>query len=172
MIRSVLSSRRDIKAVLTNAYCVAKRGSIMKRSELKNNQKTSAAELRELNWPDLDVVNAKDFSTYTFWQYTSVDSVGKVLGGNCFWVNNIIAMNDLHETELHKDDRQDIFVQCFCNSDNEKIPMWYLYGGVYFGRKDQSSRSIRSPFTRKMITFHGKIDHLSRRRDHPQSLFI
>ena len=40
---------------------------------------------------------------------------------------------------------------------------------VYFGRKDQSSRSIRPPFTEKMITFHGGIDHLSRRGDHPQS---
>ena len=40
---------------------------------------------------------------------------------------------------------------------------------VYFGRKDQPSRSIRPPFTEKMITFHGRIDHLSRRDDHPQS---
>ena len=43
---------------------------------------------------------------------------------------------------------------------------------VYFGRKDQSSRSIRPPFTGKMITFHGKIDHLSRRSEHPQSFSI
>lgn len=71
----MLSSRRDRKAVLTKTNCVAKRGSIMKRSELENSQMISAAELRELNRPD-------------------------------------------------------IFVQCFCNSDSEKIPMWYLYGGI------------------------------------------
>ena len=71
----MLSSRRDKKAVLTKANCSTKRGSIMKRSELENSQMISAAELRELNRPD-------------------------------------------------------IFVQCFCNSDSEKIPMWYLYGGI------------------------------------------
>lgn len=124
------SSRRDKKAVVAKTNCVAKRGRIMKRSELENNQRISAAELRGMNRPDLDVVNAKDFSSYTFWQYTSVDSIGKILRGSCFWVNNIAAMNDLHETELHKEEKQDIFVQCFCNSDSEKIPMWYLYGGI------------------------------------------
>ena len=39
-------------------------------------------------------------------------------------------MNDLHEVELHNDEKDNIFVQCFCNSPNEKIPMWYLYGGI------------------------------------------
>ena len=102
----------------------------MKISELENNAKISAAVLREMNKPDLDVANARDFSNYTFWQYTSVDSIGKILSGNCFWLNNIAAMNDLHETELHEKDKQDIFVQCFCNSDSEKIPLWYLYGGI------------------------------------------
>lgn len=102
----------------------------MKRNELENNQTISAVEFRIINKPDLDTNNAKDFSGYTFWQYTSVDSIKKILGGKCFWVNNIVAMNDLHETELHKEDKQDIFVQCFCNSNSEKIPMWYLYGGI------------------------------------------
>ena len=52
------------------------------------------------------------------------------------------------------------------------IKEFYTLPVVFFGRKDQSSRSIRPPFTGKMITFHGKIDHLSRRSDHPQSFFI
>lgn len=102
----------------------------MKISELENNAIISAVVLREMNKPNLEVVNSRGFSNYTFWQYTSVDSIGKILGGNCFWVNNIAAMNDLHETELHERDKQDIFVQCFCNSNSEKIPMWYLYGGI------------------------------------------
>ena len=39
-------------------------------------------------------------------------------------------MNDLREADLHGAEKEDIFVQCFCNSDTEKIPMWYLYGGI------------------------------------------
>ena len=127
----------------------------MKITELENNGTISAAELRKMNRPDLDVVNAKDFSGYTFWQYTSAESVGKILDGNCFWVNNIAAMNDLHETELHKDDKQDVFVQCFCNSDNEKIPMWYLYGGI-------AGKGASIGFTpRVMIDYIRSITHVT-----------
>ena len=101
-----------------------------KISEYPNNSVVSAAELLELNKPDLGVKNVKEFSGYSFWQYTSVESIGKILGGNCFWLNSISEMNDKHEAELHADMQKDIFVQSFCNSDNEKIPLWYLYGGI------------------------------------------
>ena len=61
------------------------------------------------------------------------------------------------------------------SSGNQLIPainFSQALDSVYFGRKDQSSRSIRPPFTEKMITFHGGIDHLSRRGDHPQSFSL
>lgn len=102
----------------------------MKISEYKNNDLVSSEELKEMNKPDLGAKNSADFSKYTFWQYTSVDTIERILDGNCFWVNSISGMNDLHESELHKDEKEDIFIQCFCNSNNEKIPMWYLYGGI------------------------------------------
>ena len=46
----------------------------MKSSEYKNNDLVSAEELKEMNKPDLDSKNSADFSKYTFWQYTSVES--------------------------------------------------------------------------------------------------
>lgn len=101
----------------------------MNNNRLKKDSLVSAAEVKAINKPFLDG-KADDFSNSTFWQYTSVESIEHILSGDCFWVNNISRMNDLHEAELHEKENQDIFVQCFCNSDTEKIPMWYLYGGI------------------------------------------
>lgn len=92
-------------------------------------QKVFAADVKAKNVPVLDG-KSEDFASGTFWQYTSVESIEKILDGDCFWVNNIGGMNDIHEAELHKTEKQDIFVQSFCHSDTEKIPMWYLYGGI------------------------------------------
>ena len=89
----------------------------------------SSAELKARNEPVLDQ-RAEDFSRYTFWQYTRTDSIKYILGGGCFWVNSISGMNDVYESRLHEDRKADIFVQSFCNSDTEKIPMSYLYGGI------------------------------------------
>ena len=36
----------------------------------------------------------------------------------------------IKKSRLHEDRKGDIFVQSFCNSDTEKIPMSYLYGGI------------------------------------------
>lgn len=101
----------------------------MNYREIKDNSILSAEELRECNIPDLKG-RAADFSAYTFWQYTSVGSIRLILDGDCFWVNNISNMNDLRESRLHDADKENIYVQCFCNSGTEKIPMWYLYGGI------------------------------------------
>ena len=101
----------------------------MKYSEIENNSTITPDELKGVNIPDL-AGKAGAFSNYTFWQYTNVETICKILGGSCFWVNNISGMNDLREAELHGAKKEDIFVQCFCNSDTEKIPMWYLYGGI------------------------------------------
>ena len=100
-----------------------------KSKKLTKDSIVSAAFVKSVNEPVLDG-KASDFSDYTFWQYTSVESIGYILSGDCFWVNNISGMNDLHEAELHENEKQDVFIQCFCNSDTEKIPMWYLYGGI------------------------------------------
>ena len=39
-------------------------------------------------------------------------------------------MNDLDEAELHEKDKDLVHCLCFCNSNTEKIPMWYLYAGI------------------------------------------
>ena len=90
----------------------------------------SSAELKGKNEPVREGQKAGSFSSYSFWQYTSADSIKKILGGDCFRVNSISGMNDVFESRLHEDRKGDIFVQSFCNSDTEKIPMSYLYGGI------------------------------------------
>lgn len=39
-------------------------------------------------------------------------------------------MNDESEKELHKSNSERVHALCFCNSNTEKIPMWYLYAGL------------------------------------------
>ena len=64
-------------------------------------------------------------------------------------------------------------VLCIIKTGIEEQGIWLAPSeSVYYGRKDQPSRSIRPPFTEKMITFHGGIDHLSRRGNHPQSFSL
>ena len=101
----------------------------MPNKNKENSIPIEARELRALNQPVLDE-KAGDLSGSDFWQYTSINSINYILDGDCFWVNNIAAMNDLREIEFHRDEKEDVFVQCFCNSNKEKIPMWYLYGGI------------------------------------------
>lgn len=101
----------------------------MNNKIIETNSFISPNNLREMNQPVLNG-KAADFSGYTFWQYTSVHAICNILNSGSFWVNNIAGMNDKREANLHKKKKNDIFIQCFCNSDTEKIPMWYLYGGI------------------------------------------
>ena len=101
----------------------------MKYNEIENNMTMLPEALKNINRPNLDG-KAGEFSGYTFWQYTNTDAICKILEGNCFWINNISGMNDMREADLHATEKEEVFIQCFCNSDTEKIPMWYLYGGI------------------------------------------
>lgn len=73
---------------------------------------------------------AKDFCKYSFWQYTRLELADLILSGSSFRVSNLKNMNDLDEADLHDENREHVFALCFCNSDTEKIPMWYLYSGL------------------------------------------
>lgn len=73
---------------------------------------------------------AKDFSHYSFWQYTRLESADLILASKSFRISNLNGMNDLDEAKQHETDRHRVFALCFCNSDTEKIPMWYLYSGI------------------------------------------
>ena len=79
----------------------------MKYSEIENNSTLTPDELKGVNIPDPDG-KAGAFSNYTFWQYTNVEAICKILGGSCFWVNNISGMNDLREADLHGAEKEDI----------------------------------------------------------------
>lgn len=72
-------------------------------------------------------------SSSDFYYFTTVDSLEKILncdGENYILVSPISKMNDLHERELHIKDGDSAYGLCFCNSDMDNIPMWYLYGGI------------------------------------------
>ena len=73
---------------------------------------------------------AKDFSNYTFWYYTSIDTAEKILASKQIYISNLSMMNDMVEASLHEKDKDSVHCLCLCNSNTEKIPMWYLYSGI------------------------------------------
>lgn len=74
-------------------------------------------------------MSTSDFATTTFWHYTKLDTVDKILEGGELHLSCMSETNDTRERDLHED-RDMLNIICFCNSDSEKIPMWYLYSGV------------------------------------------
>ena len=82
-----------------------------------------------MNCPILD--KARDFSNYDFWYYTSYKTAGLILENHCFYSSNLDEMNDINEKERHRECSSQVHLLCFCNSNTEKIPMWYLYAGLF-----------------------------------------
>ena len=101
------------------------------------NRKLKAATLLKKNKFDYDGL-AKDFAKNGFWHYTKAGCAQKILNvGGCglqnksgFLCSPITDMNDETEKKLHGENGQNVFLLCFCNTKSEKIPMWYLYGGI------------------------------------------
>ena len=73
---------------------------------------------------------AKEWAQYTFWHYTSVETLEIIRKNKKFRLGSIKNMNDRDEAILHQADGDRIHAMCFCNSDTESIPMWYLYAGL------------------------------------------
>lgn len=73
---------------------------------------------------------AGDFSDTTFWYYTNENAVLNIHKSKYFLVSSISNMNDRDEFELHNNASKFKFALCFCNSEKEEIPMWYLYSGI------------------------------------------
>ena len=94
-----------------------------------NTTATTAKKLRENN-PQKVSESLKLSSNYTFWNYTSIGNLNKILKSGYFFVSNLATMNDKNEKELHLNNSESVHALCFCNSNTEKIPMWYLYGGI------------------------------------------
>ena len=89
----------------------------------------SAKELKNKNPQKLPTV-ADDFSNVDFWSYTSLQSLDKILESGFFFASNLDNMNDKNESERHREHKETVHALCFCNAKSEKIPMWYLYGGL------------------------------------------
>ena len=89
----------------------------------------SSTELREKN--PIEVPRTTDqFSRYSFWHYTKMSTIEKILNSGSFQVGSIADMNDFEERDRHWKKRGNVNALCFCNSNTEKIPMWYLYSGI------------------------------------------
>jgi hypothetical protein len=96
-----------------------------------NAQKITANDLLKLNKnKTISFDKANSFSSSPFWYYTSLNTANLILENHCFYCSNLAEMNDVNESELHKPESKMIHALCFCNSDTEKIPMWYLYSGI------------------------------------------
>lgn len=91
--------------------------------------KISSKELRKLNQLSLPC-KAGDFSNYSFWYYTDLRTADLILKNKCIYISNLSLMNDIDEAELHCENKEFVHCFCLCNSDTEKIPMWYLYAGI------------------------------------------
>ena len=89
----------------------------------------TAKELRGKNPPKVSE-NLEISSSYTFWNYTSIGNLNDILKSGYFFTSNLAIMNDKNEKELHPNNSESVHALCFCNSNTEKIPMWYLYGGI------------------------------------------
>ncbi len=94
-----------------------------------NEDPVSASDLKNKN-PSSIPGRAQGVFNKSFWYYTRLSTADKILNGKSFWARNIGIMNDLDELELHKREKDKIHALCFCNSESEKIPMWYLYSGI------------------------------------------
>ena len=101
----------------------------MWKEDINNNIIITSKELRDKNSVDF-YGKAKDFSNSKFWYYTTMATASEILRSHTFWVRSIEKMNDKAEAELHSSVKNVIHALCLCNSDTEKIPMWYLYSGI------------------------------------------
>lgn len=91
--------------------------------------KITSNELLAMNCSLLPL-KAKDFSDYSFWYYTSVKTANLILQNKCIHISNLTNMNDVDESKLHNEEKDFVHCLCLCNSNTEKIPMWYLYSGI------------------------------------------
>lgn len=76
---------------------------------------------------------AKDFSKQSFWHYTKIKTLDKIFNredknGYALLCSKLKGVNDSDEQKRENSDN--VFLTCFCNSNSEKIPMWYLYGSI------------------------------------------
>lgn len=106
---------------------------------------------------------AKDFSGQSFWHYTNKESLYKIFSKTdrvqdyTFRCSKISKVNDLEERQ--RENADNVFVTCFCNTNSEKIPMWFLYGSL-------ASKGVSIGITPSiMLTFLKSIEFVYAVRD-------
>lgn len=96
----------------------------------EGNKKVTINELLERNVVD---TKSNDISKGSYFcTYRTADVVKKIIGfdESYFFLNSIENMNDEMEKRMHADQAKTTYALCFCHSDTENIPLWYLYGGI------------------------------------------
>lgn len=67
-----------------------------------------------------------------FCHYQSMNSLDDMCRERCFFVRRLADQNDKKEIERYPKEEYLLFPLCFCRSNNEKLPLWLLYGGIDF----------------------------------------
>ena len=117
------------------------------------NIKINSEYLLKGNYVDVNA-KTKEFSNCDFWHYAKTTTINSILETGKIWINSFDKMNDLNEAELHSNVKSNVFALCFCNTNSEKIPMWYLYAGI-------CGRGMRMGMTpSKMLSFIKSIDEI------------
>lgn len=93
---------------------------------MANNKKITSEKLKSMNPRNIEELK----TSAGFCHYTSVEKLTLILKNKTFRFSPITNANDIDEANLHKEDGKNIYTFCLCNSDTEKIPMWYLYAGI------------------------------------------
>lgn len=72
--------------------------------------------------------NLRAYNHGSFFHYSKLGSIDKILGSKSFLLFNPGKSNDPMEEGIN--DRQYKFIFSFSTGIHENIPMWYLYGGM------------------------------------------
>jgi len=101
------------------------------RINMEQESSKTVEELRGYIFANLSG-KAGDFASADFWHYTKLENARKILVGETpgFIVRSLEKMNDRDESNLYGEKSKSLYALCFCNSDKENIPMWYMYGGI------------------------------------------
>lgn len=67
-----------------------------------------------------------------FCRYQSLKSLDDMCRERCFFTRRLADQNDGNEQTYYGEEKFVLFPLCFCRSDNEKLPLWLVYGNVDF----------------------------------------
>lgn len=105
----------------------------------------SVPDMKEIKVSELIENNSYNFESFEiidkwpqnteFWHYTSLNKIDSILQNKSLWLFPMTQSNDLKERNFFKKyykehNNSRIYTFCFCQTSTEKIPMWYLYGGI------------------------------------------